>query len=122
MTTARYLVLLHGDEHVWAARDERLRERTDEDHRIFGARCAENGHKIVGGEELQHSSTSILVRRPADGPIQVTEGPFAETAEQLGGLYLVETDDLDDLVQLVGALQRESETAEIRPVVDHSEV
>jgi len=121
MTTARYVVLLHGDENVWSARDEHLVKRTDEDHRLFGLRCAENGHKIVGGEELQAASTSILVRR-GDGPLQVTEGPFAETAEQLGGFYLIETADLDDLVQLVGAFQRESETAEIRPVVDHSEV
>jgi hypothetical protein len=121
MTTARYVVLLHGDENVWDARDDAKKQRTDEDHRQFGAACAAQGHKIVGGEELQAASTSILVRR-GDGPLTVSEGPFAETAEQLGGFYLIETDDLDGLVQLVGAFQREAETAEIRPVVDHSEV
>jgi hypothetical protein len=115
MTTARYVVLLHGDENVWDARDASQQQRTDEDHRQFGVACAERGHKIVGGEELQAASTAFLVRR-GDGPLQVTEGPFAETAEQLGGFYLVEAPDVETVLKHAHLLPADY-TIEVREIM-----
>lgn len=118
MTTATYVVLLHGDESEWAARDEESMQALDASHRTFAARCAEGGHEIIGGEELAYASTARIVRRGAGRPAEVTDGPFTEAVEQLGGLYVVRTADVEGLVGLVADTL--TETAEIRPTIDHS--
>ena len=65
------------------------------------------------------------MRRDAAGRVVVTDGPFAETAEQLSGFYLVESDDLDDLLQISATLTGSSGDAdgvvEVRATVDHEE-
>jgi len=50
----------------------------------------------------------------------VTDGPFAETVEQVGGFYVIETPDLDELMRLVTELARTERAVEVRPTVDHS--
>ncbi|ROS28033.1 YciI family protein [Cellulomonas sp. PhB150] len=118
MTTATYVVLLHGDESEWAARDETSMAALDESHRTFAARCRDRGHEIVAGEELAIASTARIVRRGVGRPAEITDGPFTEAVEQLGGFYVVRTADLDGLVALVA--ETLTETAEIRPTIDHS--
>jgi hypothetical protein len=118
MTTATYVVLLHGDESAWAARDEASLAELDASHRSFSALCKQEGHEIVAGEELAYASTARIVRRGAGRPAEVTDGPFTEAVEQLGGFYVVRTADLDALVRLVADTL--TETAEIRPTIDHS--
>ena len=59
---------------------------------------------MVGGAELSHSRETTLVRADAAGRVMLSDGPFAETTEQLTGYYEVETDDLDNLLQLVGLI------------------
>lgn len=118
MTAATYVVLLHGDEREWAARDEESMAALDESHRTFTARCKDAGHEIIAGEELAYASTARIVRRGAGRPAEVTDGPFTEAVEQLGGFYVVRTADLDGLVALVADTL--TEVAEIRPAVDHS--
>ncbi|RHA38980.1 YciI family protein [Cellulomonas rhizosphaerae] len=118
MTTATYVVLLHGDESEWAARDEASLAALDASHRSFSALCKDGGHEILAGEELAYASTARIVRRGAGRPAEVTDGPFTEAVEQLGGFYVVRTADLDALVRLVADTL--TETAEIRPTIDHS--
>lgn len=116
--TREYVVLLHGDEAVWRAADEATRRRAYETHGEFSRLCGERGHTITGGAELAESRTSLLVRRGPDRAAQVTEGPFTETVEQLGGYYVIETADVDDLARLVAMLIDDaSGVVEIRPVV-----
>ena len=55
---------------------------------------------MTGGAELTHSKHRAHVRRFASTSVTVTDGPYAETVEQLSGFYLVESDDLDDLVEV----------------------
>ena len=73
------------------------------------------------GEPLMPTSTAVSVRF-AGGEPQATDGPFAETKEQLGGFYLVDVPDVDEAVKLAGMLKETlTGTVEIRPVADYSE-
>jgi hypothetical protein len=85
-------------------------------HGEFARLLAERGHKITGGAELTHSRDARVVRRSNDG-IAVTEGPYAETVEQLTGFYVVDTDDLDDLLEVVGVLADAEGAVEVRAAV-----
>lgn len=120
----QYVVLLHGDEQVWAAADEAQRAEAYAAHGRFMELCAERGHTVTGGAELAPAATSRLVRvtEPGGAPV-VSDGPFTEVVEQLGGLYVIETDDVDDLAQLVAGLLLgpEDGTVEIRPAVSEGE-
>jgi hypothetical protein len=119
ITTMEYALLIYGDEKVWDAADEATRQEVYAAHMEFARLCAEHGHKITGGSELRPSSSARTVRRTGES-VDVTDGPFAETAEQLGGFYVIDTEDVDDLVQLVGNTLYEP-TFELRPVVPASE-
>jgi hypothetical protein len=73
--------------------------------------------KIVGGEELQGPSTATTVSR-RNGKAIVTDGPFIESKEVIGGFALIEVADLDEAL----AMAKEwPGTVEIRPIVDHSQ-
>ena len=115
----QYVVLLPGDESAWANATEEQRSETYAKHGEFARLLGERGHKITGGNELTHSSEAKVVRNGADGVV-VTDGPYAETVEQLTGFYVVDTDDLDDLLQVVGLLAGDDGAIEVRPTVDHS--
>jgi hypothetical protein len=114
-----YAVLLPGDESMWEAATPEHRAETYATHEKFATLLAERGHTVTGGAELSHSREARVVRR-TDSGLEVTDGPYAETVEQLTGFYLVETDDLDDLVEIVGVLAGPEGGIEIRPVVDHA--
>ncbi len=90
-----HVVLLRGDPagafdlgEVFAAHDR------------FVAACAEQGHTVVGGEELGPHTAARLVRPGADGRPVLCDGPYTEATEQLGGYYLVRTADPDALLRL----------------------
>ena len=108
-----YLILLPGDEKRWADVSDAERADVYAAHGRFSAGLAECGHTVVGGAELAPSGEARTVRPGADGPV-VSEGPYAETAEQLTGFYLVETNDLDDLLQVCGILTGVGDALEVR--------
>lgn len=114
-----YIVLIPDNEAEWAAADAEAKQRVYGKHREFAEALAERGHKITAGAELVPSTQARTVRRGTDG-LQVTEGPYAESVEQLSGFYLIDSDDLDDLVQCAGILVEGEAAIEVRPCVDHS--
>lgn len=114
-----YIVLIPDNEATWAEADEAERQRVYGKHREFAAALAERGHKVTGGAELTPSAEARTVRRGPDG-LRITEGPYAESVEQLSGFYVVESDDLDDLLQCVGILADGEGALEVRACVDHS--
>jgi hypothetical protein len=116
MTT--YVVLLPGDESTWESATPEQRAATYETHARFAAQLAERGHKITGGAELTHSRNARQVRRGAAGNAIVSDGPYAETVEQLTGFYLVESDDLDDLLQVCAVLADGAAPVEVRAAVE----
>ena len=111
MTT--YVVLLPGDENAWESASEEHRSQTYAKHGEFARALAERGHTITGGAELTHSREAHVVRRGDDG-VTVTEGPYAETVEQLTGFYVVDSDDLDDLLEVVAVLADAEGAVEVR--------
>ncbi len=108
----KYALLIYGDEKVWEARDGDERQANDERHARYMETLRSRG-AMAGGEELTRSAAATTVRGGS-----VTDGPYAETAEQLGGFYLIEAADLDEAIEL--ARQLPEPIVEIRPVVDHS--
>jgi hypothetical protein len=108
-----FALLIYGDEKRWdnAGADERA--ATYAEHERFMKMLQDRG-AIRGGAELASSTTGRTVRRAGDD-VSVTDGPFAEAAEQFGGFYLIEAADLDEAV----ALARELPAAivEVRPLV-----
>lgn len=114
MTT--YVVLLPGDESAWENATEEERSAVYARHGEFSRALEERGHTITGGAELTHSRTARTVRRTASG-ITVTDGPYAETVEQLSGYYVVDSDDLDDLLEVCGILADGDGAVEVRAAV-----
>ena len=113
-----YVVLLPGNESTWESATEEQRSAMYAKHGEFARLLEERGHKATGGAELQHSSTAKIVRADGAGT-SVTDGPYAETVEQLTGFYVVDTDDLDDLLEVCGVLTAGG-AVEVRGTVDHS--
>ena len=107
-----YAVLLPGNEKTWADADPEERARVYGLHGRFAELLAERGHRVTGGAELAPSSEAKVVRGTLD-QVSVTDGPYAETVEQLTGFYLVETDDLDDLLRICGGIS-EGDPVEVR--------
>jgi len=99
----RYAVLLPGDEDYWENLPAEGRDEVYALHEKFSKTLEERGHKVVGGAELTHSKTARTLRGSADGLV-VTDGPYAETVEQLTGFYLIDSEDLDDLVEVTKLL------------------
>ena len=119
--TATWIVLLYGNEDFWANATAEVQEKVMGEHEAYAAACAERGYKMLGGEELDLSSKAFTMRRSESGAVHVTEGPYSETAEQLGGYYVVETDDPRGLAQLTGEIlvTDGGGGVEVRPVVQH---
>ncbi len=114
-----YAVLIPGNEAAWAEATEEDKAATYARHEGFARMLAERGHTMTGGTELTHSTTAKVVRT-AGGTVSITDGPYAETAEQLTGFYTVESDNLEDLLQVVGYLAGAEGALEVRACVDHS--
>ncbi|WP_139977588.1 YciI family protein [Nocardioides litoris] len=116
----RYLLLMTEADHFakWDAADDELRARVYADFGAFAEAARARG-TIVGGEALAPSSTARTVRGATGGAERppVTDGPYAETVEQLGGFYLIEADDLATATELAALLPREYDV-EVRECVD----
>jgi hypothetical protein len=114
-----YVVLLIGDnERWWSGTTEEERSAAMAAHDTFGARLAERGHTITGGAELHRASQARTI---APHSTTVTDGPWAESVEQVGGYYVVESADLDDLMDCCAILAATGDAVEVRACVDHGE-
>jgi hypothetical protein len=94
---SRYLVLLPAPEAEWAMLPESEHEKGMRSHAQFHEDLAQGGHQLLVGSPLDPSAEATSMRPDGYGRALVTEGPFAESAEQIVGFYLVETDDEADL-------------------------
>lgn len=116
---AEFVFLLFDDESWY---DEVTPETWDEAMRLHGAFAAAveaAGAKVLGGNALERSTTATTVRNDREGgAATITDGPFMETKEALGGYYLIEAADLDAAVEL--AKQCPAGHVEVRPVMDTS--
>ena len=117
---SEYVVLLPGDEAAWESASEEEKQRTYDQHREFARLLEERGHKVTGGSELAHSREARVIRTASDSTHTVTDGPYAETVEQLTGFYIIESENVDDLVEVCKVLAGGDGAIEIRPTVSPS--
>ena len=109
---SQYLVLIYGDEKANEAGGQGVWDDTMKGHMQFGTT---HEKAIAGGNGLQgtHTATSI---RPEGNGFTVTDGPFAETKEALGGYYLIEAADLDAAIAIAKDIPMPFGGVEVRPV------
>jgi len=110
----RYLVTIAHGPTVWSEASEDTRRRYHQEHLAFHEAVAERA-RLVAGEALAGPETATTLRH-VDGVPILTEGPFAQTPEVVGGFYLVDADDLDVMTGLCELLPQ-AYALEIRPVV-----
>jgi hypothetical protein len=114
----RFLAAIYGDESRW---NSVAPEEYQEVLQAYGAFGEEAGDRVVAGEGLKPTATAKTIR-VQDGERLVTDGPFAETKEQLGGFYLLECGGLDEAVDLAAKIPGAATgCVEVRPVMDYSE-
>ncbi len=114
-----YVVLIPGNEEAWDAASAQDKALMYAKHGEFAEILAQRGHKVTGGAELTKAATAHLVSGALDD-VAVTSGPYAESIEQLTGFYVIESNDLEDLLKCVGKLAEGEGRLEVRECVDHS--
>ena len=113
----RYLILIYGNEQHWTSMTPEATAAVLDEYNAFTQQLLDAG-ALRGGDELQPSFTATTIRK-RDGQLQTTDGPFAETKEQLGGYYIVETDTLDEAIALASKCPAVSHgSVEVRPIVE----
>lgn len=116
---AEYVVLIVGDaDRWWTEMTEEERAHGYGEYSRFDAELERRGHRVTGGAELHGPARS---RRIPAGGGPVTDGPFAESAEQVGGFYQVQTEDVDDLLDCCQIIAALGDAVEVRPVVTPEE-
>jgi len=115
----KYLLTLWGDE---ARYGERTPEQIQASMKEWDAYTVEvqDAGAFLGGEGLQPTATATTIAIQADGNQIVTDGPFAETKEQLGGFYLLECDSLDEAIEWAAKIPgAQFGSVEVRPVMNY---
>jgi hypothetical protein len=111
-----YIALIHGDGESWASMDDAERQTVYQRYMEFSAKP-----EVVGGAELQETTAATTVR-VRNGDTMVTDGPYAEVKEALGGLFILEADSIDDACRLAAQIPAAEHGAiEVRPVVVREE-
>lgn len=112
----KYMLLIYSDEKSWGdeERERCYRESTELVHELNASK------KYLAASPLHPVATATSVR-VREGKRLVTDGPFAETREQLGGYFLVEAADLDEAIEIAGRIPGAGKgTVEVRPVMELS--
>jgi hypothetical protein len=113
----RYLCLIYDEEKKWATMPKTEADAMMGEYFAFTEGVKKSGH-YIGGEALQPtpSATTVRVR---NGKISSTDGPFAETKEQLGGYYLINARDLNDAIQVASKIpSAKFGSIEVRPIME----
>ena len=109
---AEYLILIFEEENAYATATPDVFQEVMEAHNRFAGQVGEKGGKIVEGRALQPTSTATTIRNDV-----VTDGPFAETKEALGGYYLIEARDLDHALEIAKLTPARFGGVEVRPIM-----
>jgi hypothetical protein len=112
----KYALLIYTDER---AREQAPPETVGQMYEAYARFGEEHGSKIRAGEELEPTATATTVRLDGGpgGDVVTTDGPFAETKEQLGGFYIIEAADLDEAIRVAAGIPSAAYgTIEVRPV------
>ncbi len=112
----QYILLIYTNEAEAKSRSEEERGKVFQGYMEFTGSIKKSGH-MLGGEPLESVSTATTVRVRNDKTLK-TDGPFAETREQLGGYYIVEAKDLDEAVGIAARIpDAKNGSIEVRPIM-----
>ena len=109
---AEYLIMIYENESGYANATPELLGEVMEAHNRFSEQVGELGAKVVSGRALQPTSTATTVRGDA-----VTDGPFVETKEDIGGFYLIDAKDLDQALAVAKLVPARFGGVEVRPIM-----
>jgi hypothetical protein len=110
----RFICLGYADEKMWDKFSKSEAEAVMEECFVYDDELRKKGH-FAGGDALQNSPTAKTLRSKS-GKVVVTDGPYAETKEQLGGLLILEAKDMNEAVELISKHPAvRFSTFEIRP-------
>ena len=113
----KYMLLIYHEEQSWETLTEAEREQIYGEYRQLRGDLESSG-KFLDGSELQPVTTATALR-VRDGKELVTDGPFAETHEQLGGYFLIEAKDLDEATSIAARIpSAKTGTIEVRPLAE----
>jgi hypothetical protein len=111
----KYLCLIYDEESTWSSMPQHEMDAVMGEYFAFSDNLVKGG-QMIAGEALDpvHTATTVRIR---NGKMTTTDGPFAETKEQLGGFYLVEARDLNDAIQIAARIPTaRTGCVEVRPV------
>ena len=115
----KYLLLIYHDEQAWNSHTEAEREEIYREYRQLREELTSRG-QFLTGDQLQATTNANTVR-VRDGKQLVTDGPFAETREQVGGFFMIAAKDLDEATAIAARIPSAREgSIEIRPVVERA--
>ena len=113
----KYLCLIYNQEKNLAGFSKEQWESLKDEYGAFTESIRSSGHHL-GGEGLDPTATARTVR-VRNGKVSTTDGPFAETHEQLGGYYLIEARDLNDAIQVASRIpSARMGSIEVRPIME----
>lgn len=116
----KYLCLIYDNEQSMAGMAPADSEAFMGEYFAFTEDIQKKGH-LLAGEALQPVSTATTVR-VRNGKMSTTDGPFAETKEQLGGFYMIEARDLNEALQIAGRIpSARTGSVEVRPVMEFAQ-
>jgi hypothetical protein len=115
----QFMLLLYGDPALDANATPDEREASLNAHMAF-ARALRDAGAMAGGDELQAPATARTVRLDVNAPPVISDGPFAETREQLGGYYLIDAKDMDEALKWAVQVPAPGWAIEVRPVSTYS--
>ena len=116
----KYLCLIYDDETRWDRMSQEEATAGYGKYRTFTDGIRSSGH-YLNGNPLKPTSTATTVRM-RNGSVSTTDGPFAETKEQLGGYYLLEAKDLAEATMIAGRIPvGENGAVEVRPIMPMAE-
>jgi hypothetical protein len=111
----KYLCLIYSDETLWDRLPKADEQQMMAEYRAFGEDIKRSGHHVAGYR--LHPSPSATTVRMRNGSVSTTDGPYAETKEQLGGFYLIDARDLNEAVQVAGRIPgARMGSIEVRPI------
>lgn len=117
----QYLLMIYEAEEIWESKTDEEKGAVLAVHRQLNEKMDADG-VAHSGEPLQPTSTAVCIRR-RNGDTQVSDGPFAETKEQLAGFYLVDVESLDQAMEYAAMIPTaEFGTIEVRPVANYTEL
>ena len=112
----KYILLIYSSDQAWAAQTPAQLQEVMGRYRTFTESIRTSGH-MLGGDKLEPASTATTVRI-RDGKTLTTDGPFAETKEQLGGFYLIEANDADEALAIAARIpSARLGSIEVRPTI-----